>query len=144
MIAKKLVINIPTVKRFGKKIQLRQEPRKTRIRTVATPTNINKVSRLLHGNPSMSLRKTASILNGRGINISQSTVRKCAKLADLVKKKIPRYIRLTDQAKAKRVSYAQKHLFDDWKRFLFIDESYVELTAAPNQRNDGVYLKHDE
>lgn len=143
-IAKQLHISKSSVQRYRRKLKLGEPQRKPRLKTVVNTNNQRKVKNLIRGKRNMSIRNATKQLNAKGIQMSTMSVWKCAKMAGLKKKKYPRKIRLNDDQKEKRVAYAIAHQDDDWSRYIFIDESRVELTSLPNSRNDGVWLGKEE
>ena len=136
-LATKFKCTTRTIQRDRQRLRKGVKEQQPRHRPVVNGANIAKVAKLLVSKPNMSKRKVAAELKAQGIKMSPYSVLQCAKSTGLKKFAFQRKPRLTENHRVKRLQYAHKHLTRQWVNALFVDETAIELTSAPNSQTQG-------
>jgi transposase len=127
------------VTRWYSRTSTKEQLRKGRPKKV-TPKVVQCVKRLMNCRSRQSVRKTASMLSGRGIiDISRETVRRVARQAGLTAYKRPSKPRLTDKQRLARLEFARSHAKYDWRRVFFSDETTIVTHGKPNRQIDRIW-----
>jgi transposase len=114
-------------------------PRSGRPRALL-PGEERKVTTRMEGKQRASVRLVADSLKAAGVELSYETVRHTAHAAGLRPKRSPRKPLMKLGHVRARLFFARKNKNTDWSNYWFADEKKFVCYAAPNRKNDVVWL----
>lgn len=142
-IANRLSKTIKWVKRCLKRFEelgtFKDRPRKGRPKKL-TPRDQARLVKAVKGKPRRSLRKTStSFETSKKEKVSRETIRKSIRSEGLYPHRRRKTPMLTEDHKARKVSFAKRYRRFDFTNCAFWDETEFELWATPNPKNDIIW-----